>query len=90
ATYGGQFTLTHNHPVNLKKPEFVAPAFLLCTENPQLGWGFRKAFSFEPVIKTPFDLLKHLAVWQLQVSNKKSKGGPNGERKELSAHPMEL
>ncbi|MGU4756276.1 hypothetical protein MAY53_10440, partial [Escherichia coli] len=60
----------------------------LCTENPQLGWGFRKAFSFEPVIKTPFDLLKHLAVWQLQVSNKKSKGGPNGERKELSAHPM--
>ncbi|HHN7889450.1 TPA: hypothetical protein ACRQZQ_004967, partial [Escherichia coli] len=55
----------------------------------QLGWGFRKAFSFEPVIKTPFDLLKHLAVWQLQVSNKKSKGGPNGERKELSAHPME-
>ncbi|EPR7367367.1 hypothetical protein ACU8JH_004600, partial [Escherichia coli] len=61
----------------------------LCTENPQLGWGFRKAFSFKPVIKTPFDLLKHLAVWQLQVSNKKSKGGPNGERKELSAHPME-
>ncbi|WP_215412685.1 hypothetical protein, partial [Escherichia coli] len=43
-------------------------AFFLCTENPQLGWGFRKAFSFEPVIKTPFDLLKHLAVWQLQVS----------------------
>ncbi|PLJ97473.1 transposase, partial [Escherichia coli] len=27
----------------------------MCTENPQLGWGFRKAFSFEPVIKTPFD-----------------------------------
>ncbi|OOJ19069.1 hypothetical protein BMT97_16475, partial [Escherichia coli] len=25
----------------------------MCTENPQLGWGFRKAFSFEPVIKTP-------------------------------------
>ncbi|RCB69315.1 MFS transporter, partial [Escherichia coli] len=47
-------------------------ALFLCTENPQLGWGFRKAFSFEPVIKTPFDLLKHLAVWQLQVSNKKS------------------
>ncbi|TFL59054.1 hypothetical protein ELX74_19755, partial [Escherichia coli] len=44
------------------------PVFL-CTENPQLGWGFRKAFSFEPVIQTPFDLLKHLAVWQLQVSN---------------------
>ncbi|EFE7097517.1 TPA: hypothetical protein HH703_005233 [Escherichia coli] len=71
------------------RPRLPARAFL-CTENPQLGWGFRKAFSFEPVIKTPFDLLKHLAVWQLQVSNKKSKGGPNGERKELSAHPMEL
>ncbi|WP_222149232.1 hypothetical protein, partial [Salmonella enterica] len=35
--------------------------FLLSMENPQLGWGFRKAFSFKPVIKTPFDLLKHLA-----------------------------
>ncbi|OXK85567.1 hypothetical protein CD821_19465, partial [Escherichia coli] len=22
----------------------------MCTENPQLGWGFRKAFSFKPVI----------------------------------------
>ncbi|OOH74248.1 hypothetical protein B7980_27925, partial [Escherichia coli] len=20
----------------------------MCTENPQLGWGFRKAFSFKP------------------------------------------
>ncbi|WP_205128655.1 hypothetical protein, partial [Salmonella enterica] len=49
---------------------------LLSMENPQLGWGFRKAFSFKPVIKTPFDLLKHLAVWQLQKFNKKSKGGP--------------
>ncbi|MCN0012189.1 hypothetical protein M5F45_07685, partial [Salmonella enterica] len=28
--------------------------------------------SFQPVIKTPFDLLKHLAVWQLQKFNKKS------------------
>lgn len=37
-------------------------AGLLSMENPQLGWGFRKAFSFKPVIKTPFDLLKHLAV----------------------------
>ncbi|EQW22882.1 hypothetical protein, partial [Escherichia coli] len=50
----------------------MARPLFLCTENPQLGWGFRKAFSFEPVIKTPFDLLKHFAVWQLQVSNKKS------------------
>ncbi|WP_213967336.1 hypothetical protein, partial [Escherichia coli] len=47
-------------------------AIFLCTENPQLGWGFRKAFSFEPVIKTPFDLLKHLAVWQLQVGFRKA------------------
>ncbi|MCC8316824.1 hypothetical protein LNN30_11580, partial [Escherichia fergusonii] len=47
--------------------ETACGPFFLCTENPQLGWGFRKAFSFEPVIKTPFDLLKHLAVWQQQV-----------------------
>ncbi|WP_210181928.1 hypothetical protein, partial [Dickeya parazeae] len=37
----------------------------LYIENPQLGWGFRKASSFGADIKTPFDLLKHLAVWQL-------------------------
>ncbi|AYW81502.1 hypothetical protein EGX42_00035 (plasmid) [Yersinia pestis] len=49
----------------------------LCPENPQLGWGFSKAFSFGSVIKTPFDLLKQFAVWQLQMFNKKSKGGPN-------------
>ncbi|MFI3381871.1 hypothetical protein V5G93_10805, partial [Escherichia albertii] len=55
--------------VNNLRAETSLP-FFLCTENPQLGWGFWKAFSFEPVIKTPFDLLKHLAVWQLQVSNK--------------------
>ncbi|NMF71233.1 MFS transporter, partial [Salmonella enterica subsp. enterica serovar Panama] len=57
------------------KPGLI-PGFFLSMENPQLGWGFRKAFSFKPVIKTPFDLLKHLAVWQLQKFNKKSKGGP--------------
>ncbi|EAN5260313.1 hypothetical protein EAU62_15410 [Salmonella enterica] len=73
-------------PYNSLRPEAV----FLSMENPQLGWGFRKAFSFKSVIKTPFDLLKHLAVWQLQKFNKKSKGGPNGGRKELSAHPMEL
>ncbi|AYX20247.1 hypothetical protein EGT45_14110 [Yersinia pestis] len=50
---------------------------LLCPENPQLCWGFSKAFSFGSVIKTPFDLLKQFAVWQLQMFNKKSKGGPN-------------
>ncbi|RCO77647.1 hypothetical protein A6591_17530, partial [Escherichia coli] len=55
-----------------KQPDGFHLRLFLCTENPQLGWGFRKAFSFKPVIKTPFDLLKHLAVWQLQVSNKKS------------------
>ncbi|ECQ3940718.1 hypothetical protein F0A99_23195, partial [Salmonella enterica] len=62
--------------VETKSPHIPAgsiPAFL-SMENPQLGWGFRKAFSFKPVIKTPFDLLKHLAVWQLQKFNKKSKG----------------
>ena len=65
------------------------PSFLFYGK-PPARLGFRKAFSFKPVIKTPFDLLKHLAVWQLQKFNKKSKGGPNGGRKELSAHPMEL
>uniref|UniRef100_UPI00195A5835 hypothetical protein n=1 Tax=Escherichia coli TaxID=562 RepID=UPI00195A5835 len=58
--------------VHKKIRKQVSVSGFLCTENPQLGWGFRKAFSFKPVIKTPFDLLKHLAVWQLQVSNKKS------------------
>uniref|UniRef100_UPI001962246A hypothetical protein n=1 Tax=Salmonella enterica TaxID=28901 RepID=UPI001962246A len=58
----------------LKQVRHSGGAFL-SMENPQLGWGFRKAFSFKPVIKTPFDLLKHLAVWQLQKFNKKSKGG---------------
>ena len=67
----------------------TSPPFL-CTENLQLGWRFRKAFSFEPVIKTPFDLLKQFAVWPLQMFNKKSKGGPYEGRKELSAHAMEL
>ncbi|KKM58997.1 transposase, partial [Yersinia pestis] len=44
-------------------------AVFLCPENPQLGWGFSKAFSFGSVIKTPFDLLKQFAVWQLQMFN---------------------
>ncbi|EBS9006938.1 hypothetical protein CF455_23605 [Salmonella enterica] len=78
------------HPNEIDYEPCRLAGFLLSMENPQLGWGFRKAFSFKPVIKTPFDLLKHLAVWQLQKFNKKSKGGPNGGRKELSAHPMEL
>ena len=73
-----------------KPPAMPEDIYFLCTENLQLGWRFRKAFSFEPVIKTPFDLLKQFAVWQLQTFNKKSKGGPNEGRKELSAHAMEL
>ncbi|WP_214293203.1 hypothetical protein, partial [Escherichia coli] len=64
----GKTTLSDHAVLYLPVSTFVGTGFL-CTENPQLGWGFRKAFSFEPVIKTPFDLLKHLAVWQLQVSN---------------------
>ncbi|WP_211317685.1 hypothetical protein, partial [Edaphovirga cremea] len=61
---------------NVEHPHFYAKGansglpLLLCTENLQLGWRFRKAFSFEPVIKTPFDLLKQFAVWQLQTFNK--------------------
>lgn len=46
--------------------------------------GGHKAFSFRPDIKTPFDLLKQLAVWQLQIFNKKSKGVPTGEEKSLT------
>ncbi|MEQ9919773.1 hypothetical protein ABRQ09_02785 [Pectobacterium brasiliense] len=72
------------------KIHVLAWIFLLCPENPQLGCGVSKAFSFGPVIKTPFDLLKQFAVWQLQTFNKKSKGGPNEGRKKFSAHPMEL
>ncbi|WP_261160566.1 hypothetical protein, partial [Serratia fonticola] len=52
-------------------PKLMMSLGFLCTENLQLGWRFRKAFSFEPVIKTPFDLLKQFAVWQLQRFNKK-------------------
>ncbi len=57
---------------------------LLFQENPfQLGW-FRKAFSFKPVIKTP-DLLKHLAVWQLQkVQQEIKKGSQWGDEKSLA------
>ncbi|HAF2409541.1 TPA: hypothetical protein G9E90_004983 [Salmonella enterica] len=82
----------HKHEISMVKniKKDAVWHLFLSMENPQPGWGFRKAFSFKPVIKTPFDLLKHLAVWQLQKFNKKSKGGPNGGRKELSAHPMEL
>ncbi|ABG12136.1 hypothetical protein YPA_0167 [Yersinia pestis Antiqua] len=43
-------------------------------------WWRYKWITFHPsltVIKTPFDLLKQFAVWQLQMFNKKSKGGPN-------------
>ncbi len=43
---------------------------------PPLGGGFQKAYSFAHVSKTPFDLLKSLAVWQLRVN--KSKGGHDG------------
>ncbi|EDW4928562.1 hypothetical protein AU726_003150, partial [Salmonella enterica subsp. enterica] len=48
-------TLTSN-VITVRGPD-IRP-FFLSMENPQLGWGFRKAFSFKSVIKTPFDLLK--------------------------------
>ncbi len=62
----------------------MTTGLFLSIENPQLGWGFRKAFSYKSVIKTPFDLLKHLAVWQLQKLSKKLKGGPMGDEKSLA------
>ncbi|WP_237446361.1 hypothetical protein, partial [Salmonella sp. XN2] len=65
--------MSSNSIKRIKKPR--RSGVFLVYGKPQLGWGFRKAFSFKPVIKTPFDLLKHLAVWQLQKFNKKSKGG---------------
>ena len=37
-------------------------------ENPALGTGFSKDYSFAHVSKTPFDLLVKLAVWQLQAA----------------------
>ncbi|ERK05686.1 hypothetical protein L580_2863 [Serratia fonticola AU-P3(3)] len=52
----------------------------------KFGWRF----SFEPVLKNPFDLLKQFAIWQLQTFNKKSKGGLNEGRKKLGSHAMEL
>ncbi|MGD2932256.1 hypothetical protein ACP80U_22570, partial [Escherichia coli] len=68
STYCSLISVAHQAVLSLLSVSRAAKAALfLCTENPQLGWGFRKAFSFKPVIKTPFDLLKHLAVWQLQV-----------------------
>lgn len=56
----------------------------LCTEPPSQAEGC-KAFRFGSVIKKPFDLLKHRAVWQLQEPNKISKGGPNEGRKSLAS-----
>ncbi len=57
----------------------------LCTENPQLGWrGSGKLSALSQLLKYPFDLLKHLAVWQLQVSNKKWKKCSMGNEKSLA------
>ena len=46
-------------------------------ENPQLGWGFKKAFSFTYIVKTPFDLLA-LSCGLATAVNNKSKGGHYG------------
>ncbi|WP_181381941.1 hypothetical protein [Salmonella enterica] len=59
-------------------------------ENPQLGWGSGKLSAFKPVIKTPFDLLKQSCGLATAKVQQEIKRGPNGGRKELSAHPMEL
>ncbi|PDO85763.1 hypothetical protein BK796_14805, partial [Kosakonia pseudosacchari] len=42
------------------------------------------------IIKTLFFFLKNVGDGKRKKFNKKSKGGPDGGRKELSAHPMEL
>ncbi len=49
--------------------------------------GFRKAFSFKSLLK-PFDLLKHLAVWQLQSSTR-NRACPNGGREKSLAHNLD-
>ncbi|VXD02034.1 hypothetical protein YERSI8AC_290088 [Enterobacterales bacterium 8AC] len=60
----------------------------MCTENLQLGWRFSKAFSFEPVIKTPFDLLKQFAVWQLRTFNKITEMDDAAERLAYGNEPL--
>lgn len=42
-----------------------------------LGWGFKKAFSFTYIVKTPFDLLA-LSCGLATAVNNKSKGGHYG------------
>ena len=51
--------------------------FFWLNENPQLGWGFKKAFSFTYIVKTPFDLLA-LSCGLATAVNNKSKGGHYG------------
>lgn len=50
---------------------------LLVKRPPQLGWGFKKAFSFTYIVKTPFDLLA-LSCGLATAVNNKSKGGHYG------------
>ena len=59
--------------------------FYLSIETPQLGWGFSKAFSFEPDIKKPFDLLKHLCgLATAKVKQEIKRGVPMGDEKSLA------
>ena len=62
---------------NMKGAVLLSGAFFWLNENPQLGWGFKKAFSFTYIVKTPFDLLA-LSCGLATAVNNKSKGGHYG------------
>ncbi len=60
-----------------------APGFFVYGK-PPARLGFRN-FQHKPVIKTPFDLLKHLAVTAAAKVQQEIKRVPSEGRKELSA-----
>ncbi len=67
--------------------EGVKDAFFIICENPTLGVGFKKAYSGEGDIKTPFDIIS----CGLPTATKKSKGGHTNERyTQFITYKMEL
>ena len=62
---------------NMKGAVLLSGAFLVKRNPPQLGWGFKRAFSFTYIVKIPFDLLA-LSCGLATAVNNKSKGGHYG------------
>ena len=60
----------------MKGAVLLSGAFLV-KRKPPVGWGFKKAFSFTYIVKTPFDLLA-LSCGLATAVNNKSKGGHYG------------